>query len=70
MSNMPLSDLDQDITPIPRSREENQERYELPDGVVEPKILTATQSLYCCITAKGSQLRCSLGVCQPGFYVA
>ncbi|OQE30495.1 hypothetical protein PENFLA_c003G05968 [Penicillium flavigenum] len=26
MSNMPLSDLDQDITPIPRSREENQER--------------------------------------------
>lgn len=24
---MPLSDLDQDITPIPRSREENQERY-------------------------------------------
>lgn len=24
---MPLSDMDQDITPIPRSREENQERY-------------------------------------------
>jgi hypothetical protein len=31
-SNMPLSDIDQDITPIPRSREENQERYVLPDG--------------------------------------
>lgn len=24
---MPLPDLDQDIAPVPRSREENQERY-------------------------------------------
>jgi hypothetical protein len=65
MSNMPLSDLDQDITPIPRSREENQERYVLPDGGEGKKviILTTTQSLYRCITAKGPQLRCSLGIC-------
>lgn len=68
---MPLSDLDQDITPVPRSREENQERYvnyHVEGG--EYKLLTATQSLYCCIPTKGSQLRCPPGICKPGFYVA
>ncbi|KAJ9482839.1 hypothetical protein VN97_g10582 [Penicillium thymicola] len=52
---MPLSDRDLHFSPIPRSREENQERY-VNSTASKKSPLTVLQSFYRCFTAKRRSL--------------
>lgn len=66
---MPLPDLDQDFAPIPRSREENQERY-VRYNVWQMSTLTMLQSLYFCFAAKRPEPRFPAEIRQSGFDAA